>query len=501
MNKHISLFNAGRILVILVLCTSLRLAAQDPAAGVSDDALIRQTALNYIEGFYSGDAARMEKAIHPDLNKATPRDLPQTGRTALNYTTWSGLIEFTRAGIGILADSARHIGVNILDMGNDVAVVKAISANFTDYLQVVRINDEWKIINVLFASGLKTPARIKDFDPEKERPEIEKASLAYMNALSGADAGRLSQVIDPEYNRVSLVPVGQTGKVTIRRQRYENVMENALAGAGKQDETYRYNRVTVLDAFDGIAAVKCESAGATEQIQMYKGDGQWKVFNSIVRPNTAFTLQQAMTATAGEPMPDFSLPVYGGGHFTLSDYKGKNVMLIFPRGWTGQQWCAYCYYQYMEMEQLERTARIMARNDLQIAFVMPYSSDRIRDWQEKFPDAQQVVAGIKNPTPAPAEGTIQAEYAAWARQKFPLTFEVSKDSPHDLIPVLVDENHYLSRQLKLSTNFWDNVTADQNIASVFIIDKKGILRFKYIGQMTEDRPSTGYLLDYIRTMK
>ncbi len=87
MNKHLSLLNAGRILLILVLCTSLRLAAQDPAAGVSDDASVRQTALNYIEGFYSGDAARMEKAIHPDLNKATPRDLPQTGRTTLNYTT------------------------------------------------------------------------------------------------------------------------------------------------------------------------------------------------------------------------------------------------------------------------------------------------------------------------------------------------------------------------------------------------------------------------------
>jgi hypothetical protein len=176
------------------------------------------------------------------------------------------------------------------------------------------------------------------------------------------------------------------------------------------------------------------------------------------------------------------------------------VMLIFPRGWTGNQWCSYCPYQYLEIEQLEKKSSIMAKNNLQIAFVMPYSSDRIKDWQEKFPEALQTVENIKNPQPQQPAGSIQAAYSEWARGNFPIIFDVKKEDPHDVIPVLVDENRTLSRQLKIFTNFWDGISAEQNMASVFIIDKKGILRFKYIGQMTEDRPSVEFLMDYIKKM-
>jgi hypothetical protein len=48
-------------------------SGQGSVASATDSAAIRQTALDYIEGYYSGDAVRMERAIHPDLNKATPR--------------------------------------------------------------------------------------------------------------------------------------------------------------------------------------------------------------------------------------------------------------------------------------------------------------------------------------------------------------------------------------------------------------------------------------------
>ena len=207
-----------------------------------------------------------------------------------------------------------------------------------------------------------------------------------------------------------------------------------------------------------------------------------------------------MTAIAGDPMPEFTLPVYGGGSFNLSDYQGKNVMLIFPRGWTGNNWCSYCPYQYLELETLETEQHIMKKNNLQVAYVMPYSNERIKDWLEKFPEGLQVIEGIKNPANPPAAGSLQAEYGDWVRKKFPLVFKIEKNDPHNVIPVLVDEDRSLSRQLKIFTNFWDNVSAEQNMASVFIIDKKGILRFKYIGQMTEDRPSIDFLLEVIREM-
>jgi peroxiredoxin len=480
----------------LLFCTS-NTTGQQVIYSQKDSTAIKNTALDYIDGYYSGNTERVEKAIHPDLNKATPRDLPQTGRTTMNYTTWSGLIEFTRAKAGYIDDTARHIKVVILNIENEVSNVKAVSSQYIDYLQIARLDGEWKIINVLFASGPKNPPRLKNFAPDMEKPAVEKAAMTYLNGLSAADAGKLEMVLDPEFNKVTLQPVAQSGKTALRRQRYESVVETTRAGIGKQDEVYRNNKVKVLDMQDGIAVVRCEATGLIEQVQLYKGDGQWKLFNCISRPNTSLTLQQAMTVIAGDPMPEFSLPVYDGGTFNLSDYQGKNVILIFPRGWTGNNWCSYCPYQYLELEKLEKEQHIMKKYNVQVAYVMPYSSDRIKDWMEKFPDGLEVIEGIKNPANPPQAGSIQAEYADWVRKNFPLVFKVDKGDTHDVIPVLVDEDRSLSRLLKLFTNFWDGVSAEQNIASVFIIDKKGVLRYKYIGQMTEDRPAVDFLLNII----
>ncbi len=491
----------GVISVILVCFSVLVTTGQELQSGSDDETAIRQVALDYIDGYYSGDVTRVERAIHPDLNKAAPRDLPQTGRTTMNYTTWSGLIEFTRAKAGMIDDTARHIKVDILNIENNVSNVRIVSLLFTDYIQAVKLNGQWKIVNVMFTSGIKPPPRLKNFDAEAEKAEIRKTAMTYLDALSAGDAGRLGQAIDAEFNKVTLQLVAQTAKTTIRRQRYESVMENAYAGIGKQDEVYRNNSVTILDVKDGLAVARCESTGIIEYVQMYKGDGQWRLFNSIARPNTGLTLTQAMTAIAGDPMPDFTLPLYGGGSFNLSSFKGKNVMLVFPRGWTGNNWCSYCPYQYLELEQLELKSGIKDKYNLEVAYVMPYSSERIKDWLEKFPDALQVVEGIKNPKNPPAAGTIQADYAEWVRTNFPIVFDVKKDDPHTVIPVIVDEDRIVSRQLKLFTGFWDGVSAEQNIASVFIIDKNGVLRFKYIGQMTEDRPSIKFLLDYVKTLK
>ena len=476
-------------------------SAQNAAAIRQDTIAVNQTALDYIEGYYSGDALRMEKALHPDLNKAVLRDLPQTGRTLIAYTTYSALIENTRAKVGLLKDTARHIQVHILNIDGAFANVKVISAQFTEFLQLVRFDSQWKIINVMFTSGIGGPPRLRDFKGESEYTVIEQTAFDYVSGLTGADAKRLDLTISPDFSKITIIPIAAAGKIALRRQRCESILENTLARVGKQDEIYRNNRVHILDVTDGLAVVQCETATTVEYVQMFKGSGEWKILNSISKQNSSLTLAKALTVIAGEPMPDFTLPVFSGGEFSLSKFRGKNILLMFPRGWLGNSWCAYCPYQYLELEQLEKKSKIKFSNNLEIAFVLPYSGDRIKDWMEKFPDALAAVENNKNPQPAPVPGSIQADYSEWVKKNFPIRFDVKKDDPHTNIPVLADEYRTLSRQLKIFTGFWDGISSEQNMASVLIIDKKGILRFKYIGQMTEDRPSVEYLLDIIKAMK
>jgi len=116
-----------------------------------DEAAIRKTALDYIEGWYSGDAARMERALHRDLAKRIVRTNPQSGQSVVSNQTAAILIQGTKSGGGTRTPAEKQMkDVTILDQFQNAAVVKIVAADWIDYLQVGKVNGEWKIINVLW---------------------------------------------------------------------------------------------------------------------------------------------------------------------------------------------------------------------------------------------------------------------------------------------------------------------------------------------------------------
>ena len=117
----------------------------------SDNDAIRKTALDYIEGWYSGDAARMERALHPELAKRMISTDPKTGRGQFNHMGAMTLVQRTREGIGKKIPQDRQLKeVTILDRYNNAAVVKIVASDWIDYLEVAKFNGDWKIINVLW---------------------------------------------------------------------------------------------------------------------------------------------------------------------------------------------------------------------------------------------------------------------------------------------------------------------------------------------------------------
>lgn len=118
---------------------------------------VRVTALNYIEGAYSGNAERMEQALHPELTKMLLNRDRATGEPSLYKMGASNLIEGTRAGQGNLDPERRNIEVDIFDISHDMALVKVTSAMYIDLLQIGKVNGEWKIINVLWVPNPDRP--------------------------------------------------------------------------------------------------------------------------------------------------------------------------------------------------------------------------------------------------------------------------------------------------------------------------------------------------------
>jgi len=120
----------------------------------SDTLLIRETTLNYVEGFYTGDFKRVEKAVHPELAKRiVVKD--ESGRYALKNMGASDL-GFSAARFKKADDQSGQpfkAEVIIYDISKDIATVKLTQnkMQFFDYLHLAKINGEWKIINVLWA--------------------------------------------------------------------------------------------------------------------------------------------------------------------------------------------------------------------------------------------------------------------------------------------------------------------------------------------------------------
>lgn len=137
-------------------CTLLCAAAPLRAQTAADSAAIRQTALDYIEGWYTGDAARMERALHPELAKR--RVYAEQGRSRLDQQSALTLVQGTRAGFGTHVPQARRLKlVTILDVYGSAASARIEASDWVDYLHLARWNGAWKIVNVLWE--LKPEAR------------------------------------------------------------------------------------------------------------------------------------------------------------------------------------------------------------------------------------------------------------------------------------------------------------------------------------------------------
>jgi hypothetical protein len=118
---------------------------------------VETAALDYIEGAYSGNAERMERALHPELNKVLLNRHRQTGEQFLYKMGASNLIEGTRAGLGKLDEDKRDVELETYDISKGIAAVKVSSALYIDHLQLAKVNGEWKIINVLWVPNPEAP--------------------------------------------------------------------------------------------------------------------------------------------------------------------------------------------------------------------------------------------------------------------------------------------------------------------------------------------------------
>ena len=276
------------IVTVVLVAAAMLAAAQTQGIPDAEKEAIIKTALDYGDGFYSGEAERMERAIHPDLNKIYVSALPQTGKFAVGYSTYSGLIELTRAKAGLLEPEKRKIQAAALLLNGDVACAKVASAMFDDFLTLVKIDGRWKIVNVLWTPGPGTPSRpaVPAVDAARDKAAILAAAEDYIQGAMAGDAVRMEKVLHPEVSRAVLTAL-PTGRTAVMRQGFSALVEPARAKLGVVPENARKTEIGLIDVMDGMAFVEITTANSWSCLQMAVLDGQWKIFNILSRRNAA----------------------------------------------------------------------------------------------------------------------------------------------------------------------------------------------------------------------
>jgi Putative lumazine-binding len=113
----------------------------------ADEEAILATVSDYVEGWFDGDASRMERALHPELMKRC-RGIEGDDPDALETLTAREMIDATAEGLGRSEDADdRQIEVKIEYLNGDIASVTCLSHRYVDLLHLVRMPEGWRIVN------------------------------------------------------------------------------------------------------------------------------------------------------------------------------------------------------------------------------------------------------------------------------------------------------------------------------------------------------------------
>ena len=130
--------------------TAWRAGTTDETMRPKDDAAIRACLLDYFEGWFDGDAERMDRALHPGLAKhALNQDAARSG--TLDVTTYTEMMESTRLGRGKQRDTPdRGIRIDIVSVSGDIASAIVHSTVYVEYALLARTTDGWRITGTLW---------------------------------------------------------------------------------------------------------------------------------------------------------------------------------------------------------------------------------------------------------------------------------------------------------------------------------------------------------------
>ena len=139
-----------KYLLLIFVLTFWHTAKSQDIDNVNETLAVENTLKDYIEGWYKGDASRMDRSLHSDLVKRIPIFHSSDADIKLRMVPKSRMVELTSKGGGESPDAEYQIVVD--DIEKNIATARVLSLEYLDYLHLVKTKKGWRIVNILFRS-------------------------------------------------------------------------------------------------------------------------------------------------------------------------------------------------------------------------------------------------------------------------------------------------------------------------------------------------------------
>lgn len=114
---------------------------------MSEKHAIVATALDYFEGWYDADLDRVDRALHTQLVKRRPVEVSGGDPSV---TTKQMMLDYVRKGGGAEDKTDDPIEVDVIDIHHDIATAVVRSAQYREYLHLLRTPDGWRIVDAFW---------------------------------------------------------------------------------------------------------------------------------------------------------------------------------------------------------------------------------------------------------------------------------------------------------------------------------------------------------------
>ena len=119
----------------------------------NEEAAVRAALEHYLLGHATGDGAHHEMLFHPEAKLFWMRDGALNTRTSAAYIAGA-------SGQPADDEDQRRREIRMVDVTGDAAVAKIVldypNALITDYMSLLKIDGEWKIVNKIFTVQSKS---------------------------------------------------------------------------------------------------------------------------------------------------------------------------------------------------------------------------------------------------------------------------------------------------------------------------------------------------------